>query len=387
MKLIRFIIVFFASVYCQCGCSVSPEPSSVTEYFPSAEPADVGIEPDSLQGLVDLAQRYVHEDRIIGAEMLIIKDRRTVLHEVVGWSDREANIPLARNSIYRMRSMTKPFTGTAALMLIDSGRLQLTSRPSEFFPSWDNERCRLITVEQLLTHRSGFEQNGWPVPASSLSRLREIVDKCGEQGPQHPQGEQFIYSDVNSFTLGAIVAHIEGQPVEQFIQEQILEHIGLQDTHTAYHPDAAWAVRMNPTYRLDEDSGTWVKYWSPKQEQEFKYFRASGGLYSTVGDYARWLACWMDGTRLPETSTDRLLSQPLVDAALSAYGSDEIGEYGYHWGVHSNDPTTFGHSGSDGTLAIAVPSLDIIVLYFTQSRGEDTMSEWAKASWEALKPK
>lgn len=355
-------------------------------YFPKTDPTDLDLDPEKLSGLVELAQRFVDEDRIVGAEMLIIKDRRTVLHETVGWSDREARKPLACNSVYRIRSMTKPFTGTAALMLIDEGRLRLDSRPAEFFPAWDNQRCRSITVEQLLTHKSGFEQEGWPVPTASLSRLRELVDACGEQGPQHAPGEQFTYSDVNSFALGALVEHITGQPIEVQIQKRILDRLGLVDTHTMFEPEAPWAHRMNPTYQRDEGTGAWIKYWSPDQEQELRYFRASGGLYSTVGDYARWLVCWMDGTRLPGPSDDRLLSQPIVDDALSEHGADENGEYGYHWGVQSAEPTTFGHSGSDGTVALAVPSLDLVVLYFTQSRGEDTITEWLRASWRALKP-
>jgi len=250
-------VLIFACVLSACS---APNNARGQTGFQTASPGEVGLDPRKLQGLVDLAQQFVDEGRVIGAEMLIIKNRRVVLHETVGWSDKEAGAPLARNSIYRLRSMTKPFTGTAALMLIDQGRLKLDSRPSEYFSSWDNERCREITVEQLLTHYSGFVQEGWPIPASSYDNLQQIVDACGEQGPQHRPGEQFIYSDVNSFTLGAIVARISGEPVESFIERNILIPVGLTDTHTAFTTDAPWAPRMNPTYDRDEITGEWSKY-------------------------------------------------------------------------------------------------------------------------------
>jgi len=85
--------------------------------FPYAASEDVGLDSGQLTALADLAQGWVAEGRIVGAEMLIVKDRRIVLHEAVGWSDREAGVPMARNSVFRLRSMTKPFTGTAALRI------------------------------------------------------------------------------------------------------------------------------------------------------------------------------------------------------------------------------------------------------------------------------
>ena len=212
------------------------------------------------------------------------------------------------------------------------------------------------------------------------------MGRPGHQGPQHAPGEQFIYSDANSFTLGAIVALIAGEPVESNIERHLLLPVGLIDTHTVFTTDAPWAPRMIPTYDRDDVTNEWFKYWTPVQPQEFRYFRASGGLYSTAMDYTRWLACWMDGTRLPGHPSKRLLSQQIVDAALTSHGSDEYGGYGYHWSVYDGGVAGFGHSGSDGTMAIAVPKHNLIVVYFTQSRGGETLREWRQAAWAALMP-
>ena len=268
------------------------------------------------------------------------------------------------------------------------GKLELDAPVARYLPSWDNAPSREITVRQLLTHTGGFEQGGTPQPLRTHANLRAMVDGSGEQGPQHPPGEAYSYSDVDSYTLGALVAEISGMPVELFIEERIPDPLGLDDTHTRFAPHATWADRMNPTYRREE--GEWIKYWSPEQEQVAPFFRASGGLYSTTLDYARWLAVWTDGGRFaPRASDDgegevQLLSRATVEEALSRhFGAD----YGYHWSIIMEDPLVFGHGGSDGTHAMAIPSLDLMLLCFTQSRGTDIRQDWLVAALEATAPR
>jgi CubicO group peptidase (beta-lactamase class C family) len=354
--------------------------------YPYASPAEVGLDEERLRALVDLAAGWVAEDSIVGAEMIIVKDRKIVLHETVGWSDREAGVPLERNSIYRLRSMTKPFTGTAALMLVDGGLLDLRAPVGTYLPSWNNGKSGAITVHHLLSHTSGFEQGGWPVPAQSFSDLRSIVDLLGTAGPQHPPGEQFVYSDANSFTLGALVTELSGIPVEDFIQTRILTPLDLRDTYPGYRPESAPPERWTPTYDRDDEE-RWEKYWTSGEALTFSYFRASGGMFATILDYARWLDVWMDGTRLPKPpliGLDRLLTQAMVDRALTWSGGDELGGYGYHWELVSEDPLVFGHGGSDGTMAFAMPSENALFLFFTQSRGNQVMREWREAVLSAI---
>lgn len=130
--------------------------------FPYAHAKDVGLSSSDVEGLGDQIHRWVKEGRIVGAEVMLVKNRRIVLHEATGWSDRERQIPLERNSIYRIRSMTKPIVGTAVLVLIEEGRLNLDDPVARYLPSFDNERSGEITIRQLLTHRGGFIQDVYP---------------------------------------------------------------------------------------------------------------------------------------------------------------------------------------------------------------------------------
>ena len=218
--------------------------------FPYVDAAEVGLDANKLAALADSTLAWVARDRIVGAEILIVKDRTIVLHETIGWSDREARLPLQRNTIFRLRSMTKPYTGTAILLLVEADEVELDAPVGRYLPSWSNGRSSDITIEQLLTHTSGFVQGGTPEKASSYASLRDLVDACGEQGPQNPPGEGFVYSDVNSFALGAIVEEITGAPLGRFIETRILEPLGLDDTHIGYTPTADWAARDESDIRV-----------------------------------------------------------------------------------------------------------------------------------------
>jgi CubicO group peptidase (beta-lactamase class C family) len=111
-------------------------------------------------------------------------------------------------------------------------------------------------------------------------------------GPPHPPGESFIYSDLSTATLGAVVAKITAKPVEQFLQSAIFKPLGMHDTHTSFAPGVPWAPRMNSTYT--QIRGKWSKYRGNTQEQQTPFFRASGGIYTTVFDYVRFPTVWMD---------------------------------------------------------------------------------------------
>ena len=151
----------------------------------------------------------------------------------------------------------------------------------------------------------------------------------------------------------------------------------MKDTYFHCAPDSPWASRVSSTYV--RRNGQLGKYWGPSQAQKVPYFRGSGGIYSTPRDYARFLAAWMDYGVVGEL---QLLPQKLVVAALTSnpmsLRAGEPRHYARHWEVLGPPRTAdailetglpiFGHSGSDGTVALASPEQDLIVLYFTQSR-------------------
>ena len=352
---------------------LSDVPEAVSQPVSKAEPELTGTDIDQISQVV---KSFVDQGKIIGGEILVLKDNRVLLHEAHGWNDRERKIPLKTNSIYRIRSMTKPFIGTAILMLYEDARLKLDDPVSNYLPSFKNEKSGEITIKECLLHKAGFEQTDMPAGYWETGNLREAVDLLGKMGPPNEPGQYFRYSDKNSATLGAIVCEITGKPVEAFIEERILKPLGMHSTFSHFHPDSSWAERMNSTYRYSGNG--FNKYWDNTQQQTTPFFRASGGLYTTTMDYARFLQFWMDKGVVGEGA---LLNKSTIDLAINPPDRTIQGSHGYglHWELFPPIPSdalpAFGHGGSDGTLAMAIPSKNLRILFFTQSRGTRAIGE------------
>ena len=237
-------------------------------------------------------------------------------------------------------------------------------------------------MEHLLTHRSGL-------PLSILTSfdgfptLRSVADAAGEQDPDFPPGSDFQYSDTGMEVLGALIEVVADMPLDQFLQERILNPLQMNDTLTlvdAEDPRAdgiASAFVGNP--------GSWSLFWQAGDEPIYPFTMGSQSLYSTVLDYARFLGFWMDGGKadgqqlLTQAAVDRALT-PVSDSGMPDGFPDLRLDYGQTWVVYvpsdapegEGEMALFGHSGSDGTWAWAWPDRDLMVFYFTQSRGQGT---------------
>jgi len=366
-------------------------PHPVEEFtFSAATPESQGVSSEALDQLAEAVRGYVEHEEIVGAELVVIKNRHVILHEAFGWRDREEAVPMQPNTIFNLRSMTKPLTGAAIALLADAGWLAYDDRAADYLPGFRTPASEGITIGQLLTHRSGL-------PLTILSTLDEYPDlvslgnAVGERGPETEPGYKFWYSDAGANTLGAIVEIVSQETLRTFFTEQLLVPLGMQDTfaYTPSTPEDDPRVERIATLYMGR-TGEWIRSWVP-DEPFYPFAWGSQSLYGTPLDYARFLCMWLDGGQVGES---RLLSSELVENALipvsrmTSLGSDSPMPAGFNdleawYGQLSvlhveadpsggRTPRVIGHSGSDGTWAWAWPDEDLIVLYFTQSRGNLT---------------
>ena len=357
-------------------------PNAVRVEFPAAVPESVGVPSSALRELAAQVKGYVDQDDIVGAELLIIKDRKTVLHETAGWRDREDSVRMERGTIFNVRSMTKPVVGTATQMMIQAGVIGIRDRAAKYLDSFDNPGCRDITIEHLLTHRSGIPTMDtlglYPEAASSL---REISDLVGAAGPHGEAGSAFAYTDAGYDTLGAILEVVTGEPLEDHVARNILAPIGMSDSFSVVGKDDDRLGRTCSHYQRDEGTGEWTRWWIPAVDGSiYKFMMGAQGLYGTLMDYARFLSLWMDRGRVGDR---QMLRPDLIETALKPVSVVDMAEwaliqshYGQSWMIWprsvTGQTTAFGHGGSDGTIAMVWPELDLMSLYFTHSRGQTT---------------
>jgi CubicO group peptidase (beta-lactamase class C family) len=389
---LAFVLTFASGVQAQ----TSREP------FPAASPESAGMSAAKLREAMDSVRAWTVQERIMGGSLLVIRRGRMVFHEAAGWADKERGEALRTGHVVSMRSMTKPLVGTAVMMLLEEGQLRLEDRVSQYLSSFDNERSREITVFQLLTHTSGItgeiynDQNGTGTP---FRTLREAVDSVGRAGPSLPPGTQYSYSDPGTSTLGALIERISGMPSEDFIRRRLLEPLGMTDSRLVLPEGDALRPRVASTYR--RENGRWARYWDNTKPLAVPFFRASGGLWSTSLDYARFMAMMLargeyEGKRILAPSSIELALQP---HAAYVYPSEQQKQrdrfYGLHWTVYTDryrpvappfSAGIFEHAGSDGTLAWADPARELILIYITQSRGHNTRNDLLRLVYAAFPP-
>jgi CubicO group peptidase (beta-lactamase class C family) len=284
--------------------------------------------------------------------------------------------------------MTKPITGMAVQMLVEEGKIRLEDPVARYLPAFDNPKSGPITIRQLLEHRSGL-------PLSILKRLDEYTSlqdqaaAVGARGPQFEPDVKFWYSDAGSDAAAAIVEKVMGLTIDRFVTERILQPLGMADSFYPSKADDPRKTRIATLYT--GMPGHWSTAWKPGGAPLYPFAWGSQTLYSTPADYARFLALWLDGGKV---DGKRLLSKDALARILTPVsrmtilGTDAPYPTGFEglsiwYGQMSmlyvageapvpGKVVVIGHGGSDGTTALAFPAEDLIVCYFTQSRGQNT---------------
>lgn len=365
-----------------CGPAQGTPPS-----FPPASPIAAGVDPAAVDALHELVGGLVSDGEVVGAELLLIVDGHSILHEAYGWADREAGRRLEPGALFCVRSMTKPVVGTAALMMLQEGRLELDTRVAEHLPGFDRARLDQVTVEHLLTHTSGL-------PLSLLAgRDLGHIDGIGavaalgaEFELTREPGSAFEYSDQGTDTLTALLEVVSGVSARELIEERVLEPLGMGESTTVLDLEHPLRARALVKYAGGPDA--WEPFWHPDEPPLFPFFLGSQGLYSTTTDYARFCRFWLakgraEGERLLKPSWVRKALDPRHGSLGRSTGFDGLdNDYGWLmtlWtreepprrpgGDPEHELVVFGHTGSDGTHAWIFPEHDAIALYFTQSRG------------------
>lgn len=383
-----------AAVFTCSESAIAQQPATQvkTDGFPAASPESQGMSAEALDNLAHVVQGYLDKDMLVGGELLVIKNRHVVLHKVFGDRDREDSVPWVENTICNIRSMTKPLTGAAAQILIDRGELSLDDPVSKYLQGFDTDEAREITVRQLMEHRAGLPLSIMMRQSdmSTYDSLIEQANAVGAGGPEFEPDSKFWYSDAGSDTVAAIVEVVSGMKIDDFWQQELFGPLGMNDTFVPKSKDDPRYSRIASLYAGAPHM--WNRFWTANDDPFYPFAWGSQTVYSTPMDYARFLAMWMDEGK----AGDRQVLSPAAvgrtlkpSSPMSMLGSDEryptdfsglelwYGRMAMMY-MPTDDPTgskpvIIGHGGSDGTTALAWPAEDLMVLYFTQSRGGMTV--------------
>ena len=286
----------------------------------------------------------VNAGALAGAATIIWRGGKVVQTACVGWRDVEARLPIERDTLFRIASMTKPITSTAALMLMEEGRFALSDPISRFAPEFSEMRVmrsttgpldqtdpaeRPITFEDLLTHRSGLTYGSFhpgPIAKAYDEALGGDIDSHVSPDdwiaglaalPLIDQpGAAFHYGQSTDL-LGLLIARIEDAPLGDVLERRIFGPLGMKDTGFTVPPDKRG--RRAEAYGFDE-AGQLTKRLAgpggsflPERPEDMEYVSGGAGLWSTLDDYLAFARMFLgagaiDGVRLLRQETVALMA-------------------------------------------------------------------------------
>jgi len=343
-----------------------------------------------------------------GAVTLVWQGGKVLQVNEIGFRDVEARLPMQRDTIFRIASMSKPVTVAAAMALVDEGKLTLRDPVTAWLPEFSAMRVlaqpqgsleatgpavRPITVGDLMTHRSGLAY-----PFSVPGPLAKAYSKLPHRQEQdrwlselvalplaHQPGDRLTYS-VATDVLGILISRVEGKPLHQVLDERILGP--LQMTDTGFFVSPAGRRRAATMYKLDETNTLTHDVMGPPPIAPPPFCQGGAGLWSTADDYLTFIRMLLG---FGEVDGVRVLSEQAVRQMRTDQLTDEQKEQpflgmpfwvGRGFGLNLSvvtDPSkstqfygpggrgTFSWPGAFGTWWQADPESDLVLMYLIQN--------------------
>ncbi len=346
-------------------------PAVYGQGLPKASPKAVGLSQDRLDRITAVMQKHVDNGLLAGAVAMVARDGKAAYLQSVGMRDREQQVIMSPDAIFRIASMSKPITSVAVMMLYEEGRFQLKDPISKFIPEFrapevivtgqGSEQLvpakREITIRHLLTHTSGLTYQWDPRVGQKYKDagithgllqdedlLADDMKKLGQMPLVHQPGEAWTYG-LSVDVLGRLVEVASGMPFDEFLRTRIFEPLRMKDTCFFLPPEkagrlaAVYGPDPNGTLKRLGDgvigAGSFVCTVTYPCEGPRRYFSGGGGLCSTISDYARFAQMLLNGGELDGV---RLLSPTTV----KMMASDQVGDlsrdtgFGLGFGVTRN---------------------------------------------------
>ncbi|HWE49426.1 MAG TPA: serine hydrolase domain-containing protein [Bryobacteraceae bacterium] len=374
--------IFFTTLLFTALCAPSFAASEIDMLM--AKPEKVGMSTERLGRVGKRMQEYIDQNKIAGTVTLIARHGKIVNFEALGYSDREKKIPMKKDDIFVLMSMTKPIASTALMMQYEQGKFLLSDPISKWLPEFAHMKAKVpdgqggvklvdarpITVRQILTHTAGLPALGSPEARAinGAKTIRERVKLMGTQPLAFQPGDKWEYGYATD-VVAALAEVLSGQNMDDFFREHIFKPLGMTDTHYNV-PEAKWDRR--PTVYSPKDDGT-IDPRPRTNPTPTTVFGGVAGLSGTPLDYFKFAQMILNGG---EYNGARILSPKTIDTMISNQIGDGIPVtlkgpgYGFGLGFcvlmdpgkasESLTPGAFGWGGAWGTYFFIDPVEDMI---------------------------
>lgn len=345
------------------------------------DPADAQMSAERLARIKPAMKAFVDDRRFAGISTMLARRGEIIHFEQVGFQDRENNISLAPDTIFRIYSMTKPVICTALMLLHEEGKFQLFEPVAKYLPAFgkvrvlsnsngatefkEEELVRPMTIRQLFTHTSGLTYNfledspvsGLYLKAGLMSdptkTLETVIAELARFPLAYQPGTRWHYS-MSIDVLAHLIEVLSGQPLKDFLVKRLFKPLGMSDTaFDVPHEkqDRLSAMYGNPdiaTHSLSQIVAAWQDGQNERRNVDNTYpasgapnfARGGHGLFSTSADYMRFAQMLLNGghlngVRILGRKTLDLMHSNHVPPSLLPYQIGPIPQSGYGFGLGS----------------------------------------------------
>ncbi len=407
--------------------SASIDSNKALDTLAITTPEQVGLSLRRLNRLDEHMQGYIDRKEAAGAVALIARHGKVAYFKKWGHQDREQEIPMADDTIFRIYSMSKPITTAAVMMLMEEGHFYLDDPIAKFMPEFAEMKVqtetvdpetsevsvettpakRPITIRDLLRHTAGLTYGIFGNTQVNMEyrkadilvtkfNLADTTKKLAKIPLRFEPGTQFHYS-VSVDVAGRLVEVVSGMPLDQFLQERMFAPLGMTDTGFRVPTENRdrFAILYTPKGTESDKRDAFLTAPQSKEivpmpisadrgdfDGGTMFFSGGGGLVSTASDYLRFSQMMLNGGEL---NGNRILSRKSVElmtadhmTGIKGYGNGmtfglgfailkDIGQTG-----KLGSPGTFDWGGAAGTKFWIDPAEGLIGVFMVQSLPHQT---------------
>jgi CubicO group peptidase (beta-lactamase class C family) len=367
-----------------------------------------GDSKDEIKNYADLESLIRKQvDKLAGSVSVAVLHKGEIVYTYVyGDANPIEGIPADTQTIYRYGSMTKPFTATALMQLVEQGRVDLDAWPGKYIPGFP-EGWK-VTVRQLLDHSACMPDYQLMTEGliarrgESFSPLEEVFTEYLKNDPELAcePGKVSQYANAHYLALARIIEEVSGEPYETYVTDHILTPLGMDSTHfQLVEVEARYAKGQYPTSRIDDLVARLNEYRGPGQEDivlqkgekfstvdDFRPLAPWGGLLGTPSDLTHFLQMFLNDGRYGDTQ----ILKPETVAAMEKMQTSTDGSplgLGLSWFIGKDEFGDYlNHDGGGATIESSMffyPDLDLGVVvmgsvngYQTDKIAESLVSAW-----------
>ncbi len=378
--------------------------------LPSAAPESVGFSSERLARIGKALAGEIEKGQYPGAVVLVARKGKVAYFETFGKLDPATGKPMTKDAIFRLYSMTKPYTSVAAMMLVEEGRLRLTDPVSRYLPAFAKLEVsvasadpatgavkytnvaadREVTIQDLLRHTSGLVYGGFTANAKVKELYAkegvdwkdvtpaEQIERLAKVPLAHQPGSTFEYG-LSTDVLGRVIEVITGAPLGQFLDERIFKPLAMTDSSFLLPKEKI--SRLAQPFATDPATNTPIALLDVTVPQ--KNDAGGAGTAGTAADYARFLQMMinggqLDGVRLLSRTTVRYMTSDHLGDAKGAGSVALLPGMGFGLGFAvrrenglfevTGSAGEYFWAGAAGTGFYVDPKEDLICVWMTQGQ-------------------